>query len=193
VKPAEWWTFVADRATAISIVIAAWESTFVLPMSVLPLNLQQKQTFARHVIPKVMQIGRLITFTLAVIGGGLMQLWVLLLVLKANGHPLLLKDLLGDGGLFFFATSLAVGSSISLFDSHKLVIGNADCNITLIVCGGVVLLAVIYYASTLSSSSPRVAAPFAKHIGLQLGCCCAAVVYWYYTGVRTGLFTKKDV
>ena len=138
-----------------------------------------------------MQVGRLITFVLGVVGVGLLQLWVLIIILHARGSPINAKEILGDGGLFFFSTSLVVGSAISLFDTHDLKIGSRDCNVTLILCGGVLLITVGFYASVLSQDGLK-QHPFAQHMLLQIGCTVVAIGYWYYMGVSTGLFIKKE-
>ncbi|MCH8824800.1 MAG: hypothetical protein IH984_14980 [Planctomycetes bacterium] len=139
-----------------------------------------------------MQIGRLITFTLGVIGFGLLQLWVLIMILNTMGSPIDAKEILGDGGLFFFSTSLAVGSAITLFDTNPLKIGSRDCNVTIIVCGGVLLLTVVYYSAVLSQGGLKQPDPFAQHILLQIGCSLIAIGYWFYMGISTGLFVKKE-
>ena len=100
-----------------------------------------------------MQWGRLISFTIGIIGGGLLQLWALIMVLNANGYPVEISELLGDGGLFFFATSLVVGSSISLFDYRPIKVGNKDFNITMITLAGILVPVLIYYSTVLSSYS----------------------------------------
>ena len=139
-----------------------------------------------------MQFGRLLSFALGIVGGSLLQLWVLLIILHANHHPIGVKEVLGSGGLFFFASSLSVGSALNLFDSRPITIGKLDFNMTFLICGGVLLLTVGYYAAVLSGGGLAIAKPFGDYFLMQIGCAFAAVGYWFFAGLRTGLFIKKD-
>lgn len=139
-----------------------------------------------------MHFGRIFSFLLTIIGGSLLQLWVLMLILKATNNPVTTGQLLGDGGLFFFASSLAVGSAISLIDNCKIVFGNIDFIMTLLICFGLIIIVVAYYASILTNVGFDEPDPFANNIRLQIGCAFCAIAYWFYSGVRIGLFTKKD-
>lgn len=139
-----------------------------------------------------MQYGRLISFALGILGGGLLQIWVLLLMLNATGQTIQIKEILGNGGLFFFATTLCVGSILSLFDFRPIIVGNRDFNISVICCGVVILVAVTNYAAVLSDGGFTVTNPFSDNVATQIGCTLIAIVYWYYSGNRTGLFVKKD-
>jgi hypothetical protein len=138
-----------------------------------------------------MKPGRVFAFAGFVVGGGLLQLWVLVAILQVTRSELKLATLLGDGGLFFFATSTAVASAITLFDNKGIQVGKVDFNVTWVVCGGILFVTVVYYAAVLSEVGVSDPKPFAKYIPLQLGCATMAIVYWFYTGVRVGLFTKK--
>lgn len=139
-----------------------------------------------------MHIGRLMTFAMGVVGGGLLQLWVLIIILNVKNGSIEVAQLLGDGGLFFFSTSLAVGSAISLFDKRVPKIGSHYFNVTVIVCGGILFFAVTYYVSVLSDDGLKEDRPFAEYMLLQIGCSIAAVAYWFYMGICTGLFTKEE-
>lgn len=138
-----------------------------------------------------MHFGRLFTFALTVVGGGLLQLWILFIILQMTGAEAKVQDILGDGGLFFFASSLAVGSAITLFDRVPLKVGNVDCNLSLLVCAGVLVITAVY-CSVIAKVGASASKPFSNHVPLQIACAVASVAYWYYTGVRIGLFTKKS-
>jgi len=84
--------------------------------------------------------GRLISFFILVVLLGSLQLWVLMIVLKALDQPIELKRLLGDGGLFFFSTSLAIGSAVTLWDQKSTPFGGEDFLITLLLPGGIFFL-----------------------------------------------------
>ncbi|MCH7575693.1 MAG: hypothetical protein IIA59_11280 [Candidatus Marinimicrobia bacterium] len=129
---------------------------------------------------------------MGIIGVGLLQIWVLLMVLQANGHPAHIEEILGGGGLFFFATSIVVGSALSLFDYSPPKIGSLDFNMSAICCGVVLLVTVVYYTEVLSGGGVAEPNPFSKHVVQQLFCTSVALWYWYYSGRRTGLFVKKD-
>ena len=92
----------------------------------------------------------------------------------------------------FFLNVSAVGAAISLFDHHPVKVGNMDFNISMLCCGGVLLLAVAYYASVLSSGGLSNPTPFRNYVGLQLSCATVSVSYWYFSGMRTGLFVRKS-
>ena len=131
------------------------------------------------------------SFLMVVVGVGLLQLWSMLLLLGINGKPIEISDLLGDGGTFFFSTSLSVGCMLNLFDARPVKIGNLDFNFTFICCGGVVYLSAFYYAAVLSRSSASVVNPFGSHIVVQIACISVALAYWFYVGLRIGLFVRK--
>lgn len=139
-----------------------------------------------------MQFGRLLIFVLAIIGGSLLQFWVLLVVLDVKGYPIQAKEVFGDGGLFFFASSLSVGSALNLFDKRPMIIGKQDFIVTFLICGGILFFVVAYYAAVLSGGGPATAKPFGDHLLIQFGCALAAVAYWFFTGLRTGMFVSED-
>lgn len=99
----------------------------------------------------------------------------------------LARRVFGDGGLFFFSTSLAIGSFSSLASKTGLQLGTARLNITLMLVGPVLLLAVVIY-SGVSASTPAVTSPFAAYQIHQLLCVTASLVYSIYVGITTGAF-----
>lgn len=138
-----------------------------------------------------MHFGRLLAFTVGIIGGSLLQLWILLIVLATNNHAIDIKQILGDGGLFFFSTSLCVASALNLFDYQPTTVGKLDFNMTLLICGGIFILTVVYYTSVLSGSKEQIPNPFSDYCLLQVGCALTSIGYWFFTGLRTGLFIDK--
>ncbi len=75
-------------------------------------------------------LGKFVTFLLANIVGGLVQLWVLYLILVTQSKNPDLHVLLGDGGLFFFATSLTFNSFLALVEKNTLRPGTSDLNVS---------------------------------------------------------------
>lgn len=128
----------------------------------------------------------------SMIGGGLLQLWILVFILSLNGAPVSLVQVLGDGILFFFASSLAVGSAITLFDSPKMAFGNVDFNVTCTVGLGLVFVTAVTYSYVLADVGFAAPDPFQDLVLFQIGIAFIALGYWFYTGVRTGLYTRKS-
>ena len=135
--------------------------------------------------------GRVLSFFIITIGGGLLQLWVLSLILMTNQSPIRIGDLLGDGGLFFFATSLAFTSFVSLSSKMSIVFGTGQFNVTLVIVAPITLLAVVVYSTVLSGSLGQKAAPFADHVTAQIACAFAAVIYAFYVCTAIGFFKEK--
>ena len=133
-------------------------------------------------------IGKLITFALANIAGGLVQLWVLVLVLLAKGQAPSIPVLLGDGGLFFFATSLTFSSFLALAEKYNLKTGTWDLNMTIGLGGSVALAAVVFYSVVLSQGTAA-PTPLSGHVLPQISCAAAALVYTFYVSVRVGYFS----
>ncbi len=140
-----------------------------------------------------MQYGRFLSFLFILIAFGPIQLWILLLVLNTTSRgTITIGTILGDGGLFFYATTVAVGSAISLFDKKQFKIGSSDFNVTLICCIAPLIVIVIYYSSILTQTGLSTPRPFNACIFQQLGCTLMALIYWLYVGTRTGLFVKEE-
>lgn len=135
---------------------------------------------------------RLATFFFVMIFGGLLQLWVLVAILNASGTDISLPDLLADGGLFFFSTSLVAGSAITLLDTNGIKVGDLDFLVTLLVCAALFFLGVITYTTVMSATLEEGGnAVFKQHMKDQILCALIALLYWVYSGKRTGLFVKK--
>ena len=130
---------------------------------------------------------RFLVFVAGVVGGGLLQLWILWAVLEVKGQRVELGNLLGTGGLLFFSTSLIITTVITLADHHPIRAGSVDTFFTLVACVGVVVAAVIY-AVVVSEASVKEGLPFREHLRSQLGLALLALAYWLYVGFRTGWF-----
>lgn len=154
-------------------------------------NARKSSTLQLSYGGEIVDYGRLATFLFAVIFGGLLQLWVLVAILNANGVTVSFESLLADGGLFFFATSLVAGSSITLLDEHGVHVGSIDLLVTLLVGSVLMLVGVVTYTTVMASAAPGTPSLFQNYIGQQLLCTGVALSYWVYTGKRTGLFVSK--
>ena len=136
-------------------------------------------------------LGRVVSFALLIIFFSLLQLWVLLVVLNAKNIPIESKEVLGGGGLFFFATSLYISSAVNLHDFQPMKIGGFNFIVTLIVFGMCIIM-VIYYAVVLTDVGMKAANPFGEKLRMQLGCALVAFLYWFFAGVRSDLFIKDE-
>jgi hypothetical protein len=133
--------------------------------------------------------GKVALFAFANIAGGLIQVWVLYVALASLGRPHNLEVLLGDGGLFFFSTSLTVNSILVLLSQAKQKIPPVDITLTgLAIIGGIVSSIVLYIA-VLVGKTPS-ASPFQDHVISQIVCAGVALAYAFYVGARTGYFGR---
>jgi len=143
-----------------------------------------------------MTLGRFVIFFFATVVLGVLQLWILGLLLLTAIVPqssVNLGKLLGDGGLFFFATTLTVSSALSLWDTRRPQIGDWDTVLTFIGGGVVLFIAVVVYAAVHSKSFGSEPLPFQSHLMPQLTCVAFALGYWFYVGFRTGWFKPVGV
>lgn len=136
-------------------------------------------------------LGRLISFLSLVIFAGLLQVWIRIIVTTAKNLPIEPREILGCGGLFFFATTLCVSSGIYLHNKHPMKIGSVDFNATLAV-HGIAFCTAIYYASVLTTVGMKPVIPFGKETIPQIGFVSIALIYWFYAGLRTKLFTWDE-
>ena len=135
-------------------------------------------------------INRLIAFLFFTFFCGLLQLWVLFMVLVFLGKVPSPGALLGDGGLYFFSTSLALSSLASLWQKGPLEY-ESTATIISVVCVGITLfLAVVAYVTVLSSDFGKVALPFStvRHISSQLACAIVSSSYALYVSKQIGLW-----
>lgn len=130
--------------------------------------------------------GKLLTFLFVTVIIGLLQVWALWLILVFGlGKPVEVGELLGDGGLFFFSTSVTVTSFLVLINRYSLRAGKVDLNVTLYLAGSTAFSAVAVYTSVMSASFGT-ANPFKEQLMPQLACAGAALIYAFYVAVRTG-------
>jgi len=139
-------------------------------------------------------VNKIITFVLGTILGGLLQLWVVfLIVVFVDGKQITAAKLLGDGGLLFFSTSLAIGSGLALFHRGHVRPGTVDANVAFAAMFLIFVPAIVAYVRVmppqLSSTAPAVL-PFSGHVVQQLTCTFGAIVFAFFVGVRTGQFEK---
>ncbi len=140
-----------------------------------------------------MALGRFLCFFFATVLLGVLQLWILGLLVLTSLVPqppggVSLAQVLGDGGLFFFATTLTVSSGLTLLDALRPRVGDRDFTITLIVCPLVLFFAVTVYAAVHAKSFGHDPLPFQSHVLPQIACMLFALGYWFYVGIRTGWF-----
>lgn len=130
-------------------------------------------------------------FFLATVVIGVFQLWVIVLVLLAMKKTPDIDVLLGDGGLFFFTTSLLATSGLKLFEKQATDRRDIICSV---VVGLVVFVpAIVFYSVVMAMhfNHPSVeGSPFAGMVWPQFGCGFVAVAYAVYVAVRTGMFRE---
>ena len=136
---------------------------------------------------KTFSPGKLFLFILSNIFGGLLQVWLLYLILKYTGRSHDLNVLLGDGGLFFFAMSLAVNSILVLFSQLPTKPSSADAISTFLIVFFGIGPSITLYAVVLVNKIGT-ASPFQDQIGTQFWCASLALAYSFFVGARTGYF-----
>lgn len=130
--------------------------------------------------------GKVILFTTSTAVGGLVQVWLLCVVLMAQGKVHTPSVLLGDGGLFFFTTSLTAASALILFEQLPSKPTAWDLTFTLAIAG-VCFAASAYYITVFTAHSDSLA-PFHDHVRPQMSCAISAFAYAMFASARTGYF-----
>lgn len=120
-------------------------------------------------------------------------MWVLVIVMQIIGQPIGSQQLLGDGGLFFFANSLTIGSAVSLYDREPVKIVDSNFLVTFFLGGFIFLTTVTWYVGVMADGGLKVQYPFDREDTrlLQVLCTTGAIAYWIYSGRKTGLFVNK--
>jgi hypothetical protein len=141
--------------------------------------------------PKLVSIGKVALFSTSTIIGGLVQVWLLYVVLYALGRDHSLPILLGDGGLFFFTTSLTATSALVLFEKIPGKPSPWDLLFTVLIiatCAG----ASVYYMTIFTGVAhlELTGLPFKTHVRPQLTCAFAAFAYAFFALGRTGYFSR---
>lgn len=141
-----------------------------------------------------MSLGRILSFIIMLLFGGLLQLWVVMIILlNVKGIELTIGMLLKDGGLFFFSTSLAYNSFFVLVDKYDLKLGSAHFNISVSLVGLITIIAVVVYSlaqnNILSLGTPALSEN--NYVYSQISCTVASFTYAFYVASETGLLIKK--
>ena len=133
--------------------------------------------------------GRVVSFALLTLGGGLAQLWVFYVILatQSSSGSIDYGVLLGDGGLFFFSTSLVFTSMNTLLGNRSLRFGSLDMIGTILVCA-MMFSAVLLYTSVLAQAPSHSSPPFSGYLLEQIVCSITAVAYAFYVCTVTGFF-----
>lgn len=133
-------------------------------------------------------LSKLMLFTIANVFGGLLQLWLLYGILAYFGKDRTVAVLLGDGGVFFFATSLTATSLLVFFADYAKHPSHSDLLVTVgaLVGGGV---AIFYYTLILSNRLGN-AEPFKQYWPIQVFCAAIAFSYAVFVSARTGYFSR---
>lgn len=133
-------------------------------------------------------LGKLISYLLLTIGGGLLQLWVLSLILVNQGKEVTLEKLLGDGGLLFFSTSLLSTSFLALLEVKSLKLGTAPLNISVALGLPITIATVVLYTSCLKDISCPPALPLRDHVLEQIICASGSLIYALYVCTTSKFF-----
>ena len=130
---------------------------------------------------------KLATFLVLIFGAGLLQLWILAIFLGFEGN---LTDevarLWGNGGLYFFSTSLVYSSFLTLLKDRPVQYGSMDMPVSFVSLGLTTLIACIAFVRTLDVGSGAQALgplPFASNLFSQLTCVAVASSYAFFVGI----------
>ncbi len=135
--------------------------------------------------------GKIFSFAIITLGGGLLQLWILCFMKFQSEHMLNPSQILGDGALYFFSTSLAFSSFVTLSSFAPIKFGGIHFNCTLLLVMPLTFWSVVDYVSILSKSTKELY-PFSNHLTPQICCVIAALVYAFYVCLVTGLFEESQ-
>src|SRR5712692_7327809 len=111
---------------------------------------------AKHA-PRAFSFAKLTLFAVANILGGLVQIWILCVFLATQGKQYDIGLLLGDGGLFFFATSLTVSSLLVFLEQSRARRSPIDNLFTLLAIMAVLMVSVVVYTAVLGNGLDKVA------------------------------------
>jgi len=135
--------------------------------------------------------GRLFSFIALIVFGGLLQFWVVWIILTVtSGVDPIIKDLVKDGGLLFFSTSLSYSSLFSLLLKRNIEMGSLDLNITIFLVGSVTIVSLVVYSSLIP---PSLKSGNAVYIPLlpQISCTFASVSYSLYVAYISDFFKVR--
>jgi ABC-type phosphate transport system permease subunit len=127
-------------------------------------------------------------FMVANVVGGLFQIWVLAVILSIDGEDHRIGVLLGDGGLFFFATSLTVNSFL-IFEGSRRKHSAIERTFTLLAILLTIGMSVAVYAAVFTHQLGKVE-PFHDHVVSQIALASLALIYAMFVAERTGYFSR---
>lgn len=140
-----------------------------------------------------MNASRLALFVVLVIVFGLLQLWILPLIVILLGRPLDLLEILADGSLLFFATSLSYASFFTILGSpDKYSANRPPLTISVFVVFLISAIAVSTYTIAYVSQHSGTASSFSfsllTYVVIQIVCAIVAVCYSIYAAAITKAF-----
>ena len=137
-----------------------------------------------------MSLGRILSFIVLIVLLGLVQLWALLLIVNLTGINIEFSQLVEDGSLFFFSTTLAYASFFAVVTSpYKYGIDDPPFYL-----GPSALHVLAAKIAVPSQTPPDSAHPSgyqysaSRYMHLQLFCAVSAVAYAFYVSKKTDVF-----
>jgi hypothetical protein len=125
---------------------------------------------------------KFVLFVTATVVGGLAQVWLLYFVLLNMGKEHDVSAILGDGGLYFFATSLTASSALVYFEHKPTNTVPWDWTCT--------ILAIAASMVSVAATHPGVPSPFRDQSLPQITCAAVSFVYSTFVAQRTGYFAR---
>jgi hypothetical protein len=145
-----------------------------------------------------MSLARLSSFVLLTIIGGLLQLWVVCILIAMKGDLVLdFTKILSDGSLFFFSTSMVYSSWFSLSSTRQQHTTQTPSFVmTIFSVGLVTVLSLVAYSISAyenirGSDSPPF--PANNYLFAQIVCAIISVIYTFYVCAVTGLFAAEHI
>lgn len=124
-------------------------------------------------------------------GFGLLQLWSAVLILLNAKKDINIRELLGDGGLFFFATSVVASGGLLLIERKRL--GTPEILFSLVAMLTVAAPCLLLYGAVSAGqvgNSKAVPFPFSNLMPAQIGLAVWALAYAMFAAARTKQFSK---
>ncbi|MBF0283407.1 MAG: hypothetical protein HQL51_03015 [Magnetococcales bacterium] len=135
---------------------------------------------------------KLFLFMFVMVGVALLQIWVIMLVYYVNNKEILLEQIIKDGSLFFFSTSLVYSSLFSRVPSK---VRNHDVPILdWIIVGGVTFLVLVSYGSEFATSlaEKRSAEFVGQYYKIQIACTFMSIYYAMHVQNKIGAFYERN-
>jgi hypothetical protein len=149
-----------------------------------------------------MRWSSIINFFLLTVIGGLVQLWVVCILIFMKKQNINFADVLSDGSLFFFATSLSYSSLFSLLNEDHKSVGSSVV-VTILCVGIVTLLSLVAYSSAayenirthtvhpVSAESSSTALDPTYYMIAQIVCTFIALIYTVFVCTVTNMFSIR--